>query len=85
MPAPGGQPFAPDPVMSRAPIEIVPVTTRAEMDAFIRLPYRLHEGDPTWVPPLLMERREALDPANVATYNRKATGEKYLIDPSAGA
>ena len=49
--------------MSRAPIEIVPVTTRAEMDAFIRLPYRLHEGDPTWVPPLLMERREALDPA----------------------
>ena len=27
---------------------------------------------------------EALDPANVATYNRKATGEKYLIDPSAG-
>ena len=28
---------------------------------------------------------EALDPANVATYNRKATGEKYLIDPSAGA
>ena len=26
---------------------------------------------------------EALDPANVATYNRKATGEKFLIDPSA--
>ena len=25
---------------------------------------------------------EALDPANVATYNRKATGEKYLIDPT---
>lgn len=26
---------------------------------------------------------EALDPANVATYNRKATGEKFLINPSA--
>ena len=26
---------------------------------------------------------EALDPAKVAMYNRKATGEKYLIDPSA--
>ncbi len=26
---------------------------------------------------------EALDPAKVAVYNRKATGEKYLIDPSA--
>jgi hypothetical protein len=30
------------------------------MDAFIRLPYRLHAGDDTWVPPLLMERRDAL-------------------------
>ena len=25
---------------------------------------------------------EALDAANIATYNRKATGEKFLIDPS---
>ena len=27
---------------------------------------------------------EALDPAVIATYNRKATGEKYLINPSLG-
>lgn len=45
-----------------APIEIVPVESKADLDAFIRLPYRLHEGDPNWVPPLLMERREALSP-----------------------
>ncbi len=46
--------------MRESEIEIVHVATAADMDAFIRLPYRLHADDPTWVPPLLMERREAL-------------------------
>lgn len=32
------------------------------MDRFIRLPYRLHKGDRNWVPPLLLERKEALSP-----------------------
>lgn len=32
------------------------------VDRFIALPYRLHEGDPNWVPPLFMERRETLSP-----------------------
>jgi len=43
-------------------IEIVPVLTPAEMDRFVRLPLRLNAADPAWSPPLLMERREALDP-----------------------
>ncbi|BBK30428.1 hypothetical protein EDC65_2129 [Stella humosa] len=41
-------------------IEMVPVEGKAMMERFIRLPYRLNRGDPAWVPPLLMERREAL-------------------------
>lgn len=44
-----------------AGVEIVPVTTPAEMDRFIRLPYRLHANHANWVPPLLLERRETLD------------------------
>ena len=39
-----------------------PVDGRADLDAFIRLPFRLHREDPNWVPPLLNERRAALDP-----------------------
>ena len=27
---------------------------------------------------------EALDPANIAVYNKRATGEKYLINPNKG-
>lgn len=32
------------------------------VDRFIALPYRLHKGDPNWVPPLFMERQETLSP-----------------------
>ena len=42
--------------------EISAVTTRAELDEFIRLPNRLYEGLPGYVAPLLMERRSILDP-----------------------
>lgn len=41
-------------------IDIQPVAGKAMLEQFIRLPYRLQRGDPAWVPPLLMERREAL-------------------------
>lgn len=33
-----------------------------QVDRFIALPYRLHQGDPNWVPPLFMERQETLSP-----------------------
>jgi len=43
-------------------IAIVPVATSAELERFIRLPMRLNAGDPHYIAPLLMERREALSP-----------------------
>ena len=43
-------------------ITIEPVTSRAQLDRFIRLPNRLNAGDPNYVAPLLMERRQALSP-----------------------
>ena len=44
-------------------IEIIAVSTSAELDRFIKLPMRLYAGDPAFVPPLVLERREALSPA----------------------
>ena len=41
-------------------VSIHPVSTPAELERFIRLPMRLNAGDPNYVAPLLMERREAL-------------------------
>ncbi len=37
------------------------VRGRREMREFIRLPWRVYEGDPFWVPPLLAERRRFFD------------------------
>jgi hypothetical protein len=38
------------------------VRTRAERDAFIQFPFELYKNDPHWVPPLLMEREDFLNP-----------------------
>jgi len=43
-------------------VEIVPVSTPAELERFIRVPMRLNAGDPNWIAPLMFERREALSP-----------------------
>ena len=43
-------------------IEIVEVTTPAEMQRFVKVPMRLNARDPAWTPPLIMERLEALSP-----------------------
>jgi GNAT superfamily N-acetyltransferase len=38
------------------------VQSTADRDAFIQFPYKLYKNDPNWVPPLMMERRDFLDP-----------------------
>lgn len=48
---------APDPSL-----RVEEARTAADREAFIHLPYRLYRNDPCWVPPLVMERRDFLDP-----------------------
>ena len=46
--------------MKRKPtdeIRVAPVSNRRQLNAFIRLPWRLYAQDPLWVPPLKLERR----------------------------
>jgi len=45
-------------------VQIVPVSLsdKAMMDRFIRVPFLVNGGDPNWVPPLMMERRDSLSP-----------------------
>jgi GNAT superfamily N-acetyltransferase len=44
-------------------VDIQPVRSRAEREAFIRFPFSLYADDPDWVPPLLSQQRRFLDPA----------------------
>ena len=43
------------------PVDVRPVDGKPELDAFIKLPWRLYRNEPNWVPPLLMDVRKRLD------------------------
>jgi hypothetical protein len=43
-------------------LEVTPVETRRQTEAFIRLPGRLSAADPNWIEPLWFERRSFLSP-----------------------
>jgi len=45
-----------------AGVEIIPVTRRAHMKAFIDLPWQIYDGDPNWIPPLKSGMAGLLDP-----------------------
>lgn len=45
-----------------AAIKVEPVTTERGRRTFVKFPWRVYKGDPNWVPPLIRERLEYLDP-----------------------
>ena len=45
-------------------IRVEPVSDRASLKEFIRLPWKLYHSDPHWVPPLLVERFHTFSPKN---------------------
>ena len=51
-------------VSPEAPLCIKAVEGRRVLRHFLRLPWRFYTGDPSWIPPLLLERREHLSPRN---------------------
>jgi hypothetical protein len=45
-------------------LQVQPVAGRRALRQFIELPWSIYTHDPSWVPPLLMERRQFLSPRN---------------------
>jgi len=45
-----------------ASVEIVPVQTKRQWHDFHHLPFAIYQGDPNWVPPLLLERKFHFQP-----------------------
>ena len=43
-------------------MEVTPVSSQRDLQAFVEFPLELYRGDPYFVPPLLMERKDFLDP-----------------------
>ena len=45
-------------------VRVVPVSDSRDLRRFIRVPWSVYADDPTWVPHLLVERREQFSPRN---------------------
>ncbi len=60
-------------------MNVVPVRDERGMEEFIRLPFRLYEGDRNWVPPLLSAERKMLDPKRNPFY-RHAEAAHFLAE-----
>src|SRR5262249_43513887 len=43
-------------------VQVSPVVSATERDEFVRFPWQVYANDPVWVPPLLFERKEFIDP-----------------------
>lgn len=55
-------------------VNIIPVAGKKLLRRFIEIPYRVHEGDPNWIPPLRMERAQALSPKHNEFMRRADVG-----------
>jgi len=53
------------------------VETRADLDSFVKLPFRLYRDDPNWVPPLLSDLKKTLTPGRNPFWNH-AERELFL-------
>jgi GNAT superfamily N-acetyltransferase len=60
-----------------APVVVSPVSGKRELREFILLPFRLYEGVPQWVPPLISERKRHLDRTR-NPYFQHADAEYFL-------
>jgi GNAT superfamily N-acetyltransferase len=50
------------------PVEVREVTSRRDLRAFVRFSWRVYVDDPNWVPPLIQDRMQSLNPAKGLFY-----------------
>ncbi len=51
-------------------IDVRPVRSRRDRKIFLTFPWRIFQGDPLWVPPLLPDWRQRIDPARGVFFQR---------------
>ena len=58
-------------------IEILPVETRAERRRFVTFAWQIYKNDPLWVPPLINDRLQFIDPAH-GVFFKRGTAEFFI-------
>jgi GNAT superfamily N-acetyltransferase len=64
--------------VSVADIAIQPIETRSQQKRFIRLPWRIYQNDPCWMPPLIMSQEELLGFRKHPFYERSKS-QSFLV------
>lgn len=57
---------------------ISPVRSESDLEHFLTFSWAIYQGDPYWVPPLLDDRRNRLDPAR-SPFWQNAARELWLV------
>jgi hypothetical protein len=58
-------------------ITILPVKTRLERHIFLTYPWRIYKDDPLWVPPILSDMAERIDPRR-GVFFKRGTAEFFI-------
>lgn len=64
-------------IQTTVPLRIVPVSNKADLAEFIRLPAAIFKDDPQWIPPLFLERKIHLSPKH-NPYFQHAKSQSWL-------
>ncbi len=65
--------------MKAEEIEIHEVHNKSDLNQFIKFPWKIYEGDPNWVPPLLIDRKQFFDKSKNPFY-RHAEVRMFLAN-----
>ena len=63
---------------------LVKVATRQDLERFVRLPWKIYQDQPCWVPPLVTERLQFLNP-DINPFFEHATAELFLALDTSGS
>ena len=63
--------------------KIVEVKKSADLDRFIRLPWKIYKDCPNWVPPLVSERKKFLNP-QINPFFDRAEVKLFLVEDEKG-
>jgi hypothetical protein len=62
--------------MMIAEVEVRPASTRRDLKAFVKFPWRIYRGDPLWVPPLISDRPEQMNDRKRISPSTAVLGER---------
>jgi GNAT superfamily N-acetyltransferase len=64
--------------MSTSRVNVLPVRSRRERQIFLTFPWRIFKHDRLWVPPLVMDLAERIDPARGVFFKRGGQAEFFI-------